>query len=272
MAIIALSQQLGSKGTELGRMLAERLQYRFMSGDEVIAETAMRFGVSDDQLLVFDLRTPHFWERLRADSHRYLAFMRSVLLHELTHDRIVAAGRTLAHQVPHVGCGLRVRVVAPFAMRVNQVAADEKIDAHAAEKLVREHDRELHERSHSLSGIDIDDVTQYDAVINSAGHPAEIIIASLAETARRIDELAGPTCRQQLRDLAIEAQIRAALLAHPKVLDAQIGIQCKSGVVKLNGTGLVAPWDAMVTEVARKIEGVITVEITAEEAPMLLSE
>jgi hypothetical protein len=135
MAVIAISQQVGSRGIELGRLTAEQLGWRFKTGQELIAEAARRFGVSEDQLLVFDLRTPHFWERLRSESHRYLAY-------------------------------------------------------------------------------------------------------------------------------------NAALLAHPKIRDAQISVACRAGTVQLSGTGLVAPWDQLVCGVARTIDGVTAVEVGAEQPPM----
>ncbi|HEY6395494.1 MAG TPA: BON domain-containing protein, partial [Candidatus Binataceae bacterium] len=71
-----------------------------------------------------------------------------------------------------------------------------------------------------------------------------------------------------LRDAATAAQVRAALLAHPKIRNAQIAVQCASGVVQLNGPGLVPPWDKLVNEVARGVEGVVAVEVAAEEVPI----
>ncbi|HVA81868.1 MAG TPA: cytidylate kinase family protein [Candidatus Binataceae bacterium] len=272
MAVIAISLQIGSRGIELGRMTAARLGYRFISGEEIVAEAAHRYGVSTDQLLVFDLRTPHFWQRGKSDSHRYLAFVRAVLLRELSSDRIVAAGRILAHQTPGAGCALRVRVTAPFAARARQASVDEKIDPRAVDKYVRDYDRELRERSQTLTGLDIEDPTLYDLTVNSAAHPLESIAALLADGARILDETAAPAARESLRDTAIAAQVHAALLAHPKVRDAQIAVRCTSGAVSLAGPGLVAPWDAMVIEVARGIEGVTAVEVAAEEVPIPLAE
>ena len=80
MAVIAISLQLGSRGLEFGRMAADALGYGFVTGDEMIAEAARRFNVSADDLLISDLRTPRFWERGRSERHRYLAYLRAVLL------------------------------------------------------------------------------------------------------------------------------------------------------------------------------------------------
>lgn len=272
MAVIALSQQIGSRGIELGRIVARRLDYRFLSGDEIVAEAAERYGVSADQLLVFDLRTPHFWQRGKQDSHRYLAFVRAVMLRELAADRVVVAGRTLAHQTPAAGCALRIRATAPFTARVKQTIADEKMDPHAAEKYVREYDREMRERSSTLSAVDIEDCTLYDLIVNTSSHPLESIAALIADAAQTLDSTTAPAAREALRDSALAAQVHAALLTHPKVRDAQITVRCTGGAVNLIGPGLVAPWDAMLIEVARGVEGVTAVEVSPEEMPIPLTE
>lgn len=268
MAVIAISQQVGSRGVELGRMAAQQLGWRFMTGQEIIAEAAHRFGVSEDQLLVFDLRTPHFWERLRTESHRYLAYIRALLLKEVAQDAIVVAGRTLAHQIPAVRTALRLRVIGPMADRIQSAAREEQLSASAAEKFVREHDRESKARSQTLSGVDIDDPTLYDLIVNSSAQPLESLARMIANAAREIDATAEPSSRAELCDAAIAAQVHAALLAHPKIRDAQISVTCRGGTVRLSGPGLVAPWDALVSEVARTIEGVRAVEVGPEEPPM----
>jgi cytidylate kinase len=273
MAIIAISQQMGSRGIELAQLTARQLGYRFMSGEEIVSEAARIFGVSQDELLVFDIRTPHFWERVRSESHRYVAYFRAVLLKELSGDRIVVAGRTLAHLLPPFPCVLRARVVAALSDRVRVTAAQEKIDPAAAERQVREQDREIKARSQSLSSVDIDDPTLYDLVVNTSTHSIEMLAGLFADGARAIDAGADHASLQTLSDAAIAGQVHAALLAHPKIRDAEIGVTCKSGAVYLNGPGLVAPWDGLVRDVARRIEGVREVAVQAEEpVPPVRSE
>ena len=268
MAVIAISQQIGSRGTDLGRLAAQQLGWRFMTGQELIAEAARRYGVSEDEMLVFDLRTPHFWERLRSESHRYLAYTRAVLLKELAGDSIVVAGRALAHLTPAVRCALRVRVIGPLAHRIKCTEQEEKLSAAAAEKHVREIDKESKTRSQTLSGVDVDDPTLYDLIVNSSSQPIESIARMLANAAREIDATAEASSRAALRDEAIAAEVHGALLAHPKIRDAQISVACRGGRVWLNGPGLVAPWDELVSGVARSIDGVTAVEVGAEQPPM----
>ncbi len=58
---------------------------------------------------------------------------------------------------------------------------------------------------------------------------------------------------------------------HPKIRDAQVAVDCSSGVVRVSGPGLVPPWDDLVIGVAQTIEGVASVEVGAEEAPITLT-
>ena len=64
MAIIAMSQQVGSRGYDLGRLVAKRLDYRFVSREDLIAQVSRDYNVTPDQLVVLDERQPHFWSRL----------------------------------------------------------------------------------------------------------------------------------------------------------------------------------------------------------------
>src|SRR5271168_3693413 len=155
MAVIAISQQIGSRGIELGELAARELGYRFQTGEQLIAETARRFNVSAEQAKWFDVHNPHFWER-KTDGTRFAAYYRAVFLQEAAQDRFVVAGRGSAHFLPEGGCGIRVRTMAPVAERIKQVAKDEQLAAAAAEKRVRDFDTEVKARTHTLFGLDID--------------------------------------------------------------------------------------------------------------------
>ena len=60
MAVIAISQQIGSRGIELGELAARELGYRFQTSEQLIAETAKRFNVSAEQMKLFDVAQPPF--------------------------------------------------------------------------------------------------------------------------------------------------------------------------------------------------------------------
>jgi cytidylate kinase len=270
MAVIAITQQIGSRGIELGELTARELGYRFQTGEQLIAEAAKRFNVSTEQVKWFDVHNPHFWER-KTESGRFVAYYRAVFLEEAAQDRIVVGGRGSAHFLPVGGCGIRVRAMAPVADRIRQVAKDEHLAGTAAEKRVRDFDAEVKARTQSLFGYDIDDPAVYDLVINTARLSLQSHANTLAALANQIDNEHSAERTRCMRDAAIGAQVHAALVAHPKIGDAQMSVNCSAGCVRVSGPGLVPPWDDLVIKVARTIEGVASVEVGAEEDPITLT-
>jgi cytidylate kinase len=268
MAIIAISQQIGSRGTELGHLVAKRLGYRFLSREDLIAEVSRTYNVTAEQLVVLDERQPHFWSRLKTESTRFVSFFRANLLREMAQDRLVAVSQTAAVFMPPYGCGLKVRVVGPFEDRVKLVSETENHAAVAAQRRVRDHDREVRARIQTLMGVDIEDSASYDFVVNGYGAPLEIGAAALAASAERIDAMVSAEQWQRMRDTATAARVRAACHAHPKLGDAPIEVRCIQGVVQVHGPGLVPPWDELANQVASQVEGVRSVAVEADEPPI----
>jgi hypothetical protein len=82
-----------------------------------------------------------------------------------------------------------------------------------------------------------------------------------------IDSAAGPEQWRLMRDAALAAEVRAMLMVHPKIGHAPLEVNCASGAVRVNGPGLVPPWDDLIGDVARNVAGVTSVEVNAEESP-----
>jgi cytidylate kinase len=270
MALIMINQQLGSRGAELGEMAARELGYRFLVRSDVVTAAAREFNVEPDQFLIIDERQPHFWERSKLDTERLISFLRAVAYKTMAQDRVVFVSSAGAHLLPDNGCGLRVRVMGSFESRVRTIQAVEKLSPAAAEKRVRDFDREVKARQQTLYGFDIDDPSIYHLVLNTSTLPLDLLSAALKSAAERLDRHCGAEAWQEVRDLAVAAQVRAALLSHPKFGHAQIGVACSGGAVKMHGPGLVPPWDELAQQVVAKIDGVKSCEIGAEEPPLPL--
>jgi cytidylate kinase len=268
MAVAVITQQIGSRGLEIAELAARELGYRLLTGQELVAQTSSRYKITPEQLLVIDERTPHFWERLRTDTDRFLAFLRAELLRELADDRLIVVGRGSAHHLPRSGCGLRVHVIGSLEDRMARVAGDEKLSRGAAEKRVRDYDHEIRSRVQTVCAVDIEDPNLYALVLNSSAMKITGCAAALAAAAREIDSRVTAEDWQQLRDAAIGAQVRAAIHAHPQLKSSQIDIECSDGAVRINGPGLVPPWDGLTDQVVRQVAGVASVEITADGAAM----
>lgn len=267
MAIIAITQHLGTRGDLLGRTLATRLGYRFMGVQDVIDEAAKTYHMPPELLVVVDERRPHFWERLKTDTARFIPIFKSVLLKHMAQDRLVVLGRSVALLMPDLGCGLRLRLVGAMSERVKEVAAEEKLAPAIAERRVRDYDREVRARLQVLFEIDIEDPAVHDLTLNTFTTPMPLLLAMLETAAAEIDRTAGAEQWRLMRDAALAAEVRAMLLVHPKIGHAPLEVNCASGAVRVNGPGLVPPWDGLIGDVARQVEGVTSVEVNAEESP-----
>ena len=270
MAVIAINQQLGSRGDLLGQLAADALGYRYLGRTELIDEASRVYNVDADQFLIIDERQPHFWERPKVDADRLRAFLRAVFFKQMARDRMVFASSSGAQLLPANGCGLKVRVMGALANRARTIAELEKLADSAAEKRVRDHDREVKARAATLYSFDIDDPAHYDLVLNTSTLPLDALVASLKSCAEKIDLCADGQSWQEMRDASVAAQVRAALLSHPKFGLADITIDCTLGAVRMNGPGLVAPWDQLAREVAIGIDGVKSCEIGSEHPAMPL--
>jgi cytidylate kinase len=268
MAIIAMTQHLGTRAFDLGRLTADRLGYRFLTADELLAKTSHAFKVTPEQLVIVDERRPHFWERLKTDTQRVVAFFRAALLKEMATNNLVVAGRSVTYLLPECGCGLRVRIAGPFEERAQLVAREEGLTIPVAQRRVRDYDREVRARVQTLFNYDLDDPGNFSLVLNTFSMPLGTAASMLASLAIELDRGTRPEQWRRMRDAALEAEIRAALMLHPKIGHAPVEIQCAGGAVHINGPGLVPPWDDLVNEVVLRVNGVVSVEVIADEQPV----
>lgn len=268
MAIIALTQHPGTHAFELGRLTADRLGYRFLTADELIAQTSHAFKVTPEQLVIVDERRPHFWERLKTDTQRVVTFFRAALLKEMAANNLVVAGRSVTFLLPDCGCGLRVRLTGPFKERAQVVAREEGVAPAVAERRVRDYDREVRARLQTLFNFDLDDPANFSLVLNTFAMPLGVAASMLATLAIELDRSTQQEQWHRMRNAALEAEIRAALMLHPKIGHAPVEVQCTEGAVHINGPGLVPPWDDLVNEVVRQVNGVVSVEVIADEPPV----
>jgi cytidylate kinase len=267
MAIVAITQHVGMRGTDLARLTAARLRYRLLTSEQLVAATSRIYNVSAEALAIVDERRPTFWTRFKTDTGRFTALFRAVVLNEMARDQVVLVGRSVAQILPEFGCGVRVRLCGPIKERTLIAAAEEKLSSAVAEARVRDYDREVRARIQTLFGVDIDDPSNYNLVLNVFAVPLESSAELLASYALAVDRAASVEQWGRLRDAAMIAEVRAALLSHPKLGNAPFRVQCSGGVVQVIGVGIVPPWDDIVSEVVRRVRGVKSVQVLNRDMP-----
>ncbi|MBI2467536.1 MAG: cytidylate kinase family protein [Candidatus Rokubacteria bacterium] len=267
MAIVTISHEMGAGGSEIGPMLAERLRYRYVDQD-MISQAAQKYGVDEAKLTPLDETKPSLFEWFEADTRQFITILQSALLDVAEGDNVVIMGRggqVLLRGVPHV---LRVRVMAPFDMRVKRIIKDfgkrgETVDARTTAKMVRENDHQKFGRMRYLYDVDWADPALYDILINTEKLSVEAGVDLVVGLLRRSELAATEASLQAVRDRALASRVRAALAAHPDTRKYRINVEADRGVIQLEGTAALEKG----TEVARTIAGVVDVKTQLLEPP-----
>jgi CMP/dCMP kinase len=108
MPVITISRQFGAAGVPIGRRLAERFGAEFLDR-AIVAQVAVRSGVPESELELYDERLPSLWQRIAsalANSSPEIAMpalSEAQLAQMPVHDRLVAVTRTVIEEAAERG-------------------------------------------------------------------------------------------------------------------------------------------------------------------------
>jgi cytidylate kinase len=268
MAIVTVSHEMGSGGAEIGAALAERLGYRYVDQD-MITQAAHQYGVGEEKLTQLDETKPSLFERFDVETRQYITVLQSALLDVAELDNVVLMGRggqVLLRGITHV---LRIRVMAPFDMRVKRVMKKmagrmgESVDVRTTAEMVRRNDHEKFGRMRYLYDVDWGDPALYDAVINTDKLSIEAGVDLIIGLLHRPELAATEASRQAVRDRALASRVRTALAGHPETRKYRINVEATQGVIQLEGTAALEK----AAEVARSVHNVVDVKAQLLEVP-----
>ena len=140
--VITISRDLGSEGENIAERVAETLGYHFVD-KKFIGDMLSEFGFVE-----FDREyetSPGFWESFSAQwekERKDMVDMLNKVVRALAHHgNIVILGRSGFEVLISFSDVLRVRLQAPFSVRVEQVMAQQKITDEQANAIVKESDK-----------------------------------------------------------------------------------------------------------------------------------
>jgi cytidylate kinase len=208
-------------------------------------------------------------ERFDVETRKYITVLQSALLDVAEHDNAVIMGRgaqVLLRNIPHV---LRVRVMAPFDLRVKRVMKKmagqmrETVDVRTTAEMIRRNDHEKSGRMRYLFDVDWADPALYDLVVNTEKLTSEAGVELIVGILARPELAPSEASRQMVRDRALASRVRTALAAHPETRKYRINVEADHGVVQIEGTAALE----RAAEVARGVPGVVDVKSQLLEVP-----
>lgn len=182
---ITVSLQLGSGGVELGTAVAERLGWRLFN-KEILHAIAARMQVREGTLSRIDGHAigalQDYLDHLFVPDHPgRSAYMRSMseVLSTIARDGCAVIVGRGANWLLDPADGLRVRVIAPDAMRIGRLLRSGTLSAVEAGRRIRYDDADRAAFVRQAYNKDIADPLGYDLVINRGALEHDAAVASL---------------------------------------------------------------------------------------------
>jgi cytidylate kinase len=260
MAVITISRGSFSGGKLIAECLAERLGYRCIDRD-VIVERAAAYGVSQDAVQDAISKPPTFWDRFKHTKYIYLTLIQAALAEEVQRGKAVYhgnAGHLLLRGVSHV---VRVRIIAPMAFRVAMFEDRLKLDRSEAPAYLEKYDHDRRKWTQYLYGVEWNDASLYDIVVNLEVLDIKSGCDIIAATARQACFEETPQSQKAMDDLVLASRVRANLVMSPGTAGLEVDVVAHDGVVRVKGKlspgGQLADLEAAV----RRVPGVRDLEV-----------
>ena len=273
MAIVTISRGSMSGGEAFANCLASQLGYPVL-GREVLVAAAARLGVTEDVLKEKIQTSAGLFEKLTTDRHIYLVALQSALADQCVSGDLIYhghAGHFLLKDVPNV---LRVRLIAPMAMRVRAVMEQQGLSAQAAEEYIRYVDQERIEWTKFVYGVDWRDPRNYDIVVNLGRVSLESACAMVAGMLQTPAYATTEDVKKKLRDFALACRVKVAMIAKPICERCRFDAYADDGKVVISwqraaGAAQLKSTEAIEKEarkVAEAVEGVRKVTLHLRES------
>ncbi|MDA3790175.1 MAG: cytidylate kinase-like family protein [Desulfobacula sp.] len=255
MPIITISRGSYSRGKEVAEKLAQRLGYECLSRDHLL-EASNEFNIPEIKLIRALHDAPTVLERFSHGKERYVAFLRSSLLHYMCKDNVVYHGLAGHYFLPDISHVLKVRILANIEDRVKEEMHRENIPEEKARYILKKDDEERRKWGIKVYGVDTLDSKLYDIVLHISTMTVDDAVDILYETIRKTAFQTTPESQKKLEDLALAAKVQTALMhLVPKVkVTANSGLVFIGNIEKKELVG--ADKITMLQKIARDVEGV----------------
>lgn len=235
MTVIAMTQEMATLGTDVAQGVAQAMGLKVVQ-HEVGDTVAERMQVKRSLIRRVREGQAGWLEKRGVDADVFAVYAAEEVLSLAKQGNIVIRGwgaTSILKGVSHIPL---VRVCAPMANRVRWLM--ERLDSDDAEMAREEIERSeaAHmARTQQIFGVTLGDPLLYDLVLNTGRVSVESCIEQVIALSRRPEFQPTPASAAQLAGLAMQAHIRAALLANPDTAEVNVAADTKGGAVTLRG-------------------------------------
>ena len=259
MAIVVIFSGSYCLADRIAQSVAEKLSYKLVTGDELLAEIASKNNLNVDKLTKILYGPTPFFNRLTHEKERYTAYLKVALVEKLISDNHVFHGPEsllLPSTVTHI---LRVCIIAEHNYRVKSAVNLKGISDREADSLVRKDDNRKFQWSQYLNGLSPWDEDLHDIIIPMHSSSIDDAINIIIENTQKDAVKTTPESSKTMADFLLASQVYAAL--SPK--DHETEVQSDGGKVTIlinKQVGRLEKKKEELCQIAEKVPGVKSVE------------
>lgn len=218
MAILTISKEFGSGGTQIGQSVAKLLNYEYIPLKK-IHEEAKRSGKQWERAVEdYAGGASSLWERFDWSFMGFVALSQSIIFQYALKDNVVImarGGNVLMRDTPYC---VRVRVTAPFENRVETIAQREDISKDLARMIVKKGDRELALAVNQMYGKEWDNPETYDFIFNTAQQSLDDVANTVKDACLKKDAYRTEEAVKALQLKATAYAVKAGIATDPHLL------------------------------------------------------
>ena len=238
MAVIAMTREMATLGSEVAAGLAQRLGIDVVHHELVEHDIAAMCGLPESEVRRFLEGEASLIERWRIDRKKLSHYTAQEVLELAAKGNVLIRGWGAAYllrQVPHVIC---VRICAPLPFRARVLMKRLGIaDPISARREIERNDAAHNGTMQRLFGVDWSDASLYAVTLNTQRVPPEECVEHLVRLTQSDAFRETTHSRAVLMDQLIDGRVRSALRRRfdAGLYAVGIDVQVKDGKVTLSG-------------------------------------
>jgi cytidylate kinase len=230
MAIVMISSISKRGRMALASHLARKTGWPCLSREDLFEE-AVQKGIKVGRLEAAMIKKPQNQERLAREKQIYLAFLTESICRKAGAGNLIYIGRAGHLLLPGVSHRIRVGLIVPKDVMVEEARLSMKLSADRAWTYLDGLSEDIEKWFHFMYGVDPRERGQYDLVLNTENLSLENAASLVCSMSELPDFKPTPVSTALQNDLDLGARARLCLALDPRTAGADLGIRADNGAL-----------------------------------------
>jgi cytidylate kinase len=263
MAVIAMTREIGSHGSEVAAGVAAALGLEIINSEIVVPHVAGSLGVEQSAVQRYLEGKASLFDRWQIDTRKLSQHTLDQILNLALKDNVLIRGWGAAALFQGIRGVICVRVCAPMALRVRVMVERLAVkDAEAIQQEIERFDTGHSRAMRAAFNFDWNDALLYHMVLNTARMSVDACVDAICGLAKHPDfQDDSAITSAALADKLLQAKINSVLSEHISLVMAPNGISVSvtDGKVTLAGTCSNGAVRAKAEKAVQEIHGVVEI-------------